>query len=135
MKKEYSVPELESLFEKASIPGLKELSGTYDVLMVSGFFIFLNLLKDQKIIFVNHWGYNLARKTRWGNFFLKEREEALLIDYNVSRNIFTTGIVDYIRRVKENEYLGRFTWTFLGHEFFLGYFFLTKVKQNAAKRL
>lgn len=112
-------------FEEAICPSINEFSGKYQVEMLTGPFVLLNLFQDKKI-FENGTGHNLIGKIKWGHFFLTEDGEKILINYNVKKNIFTKGIGDFIKWLGDDFYLGQFTWTIIGHRFSWGYFSLKK---------
>jgi hypothetical protein len=69
---------------------------------------------------------------KWGDFRLEEMIGSLLINYDVPTNgWFSRRIRDHIRATDDpNVMIGKFHFKIFGRECFLGYFFLTRLKEE-----
>lgn len=116
------------IWETGTVPKVTDLVGEYKVKMLSGPFLWLNILGDVKYFFLKE-GYNtLGGLKDWGYFRLQVDSEKLIINYNMFQNgLIVRDIRDYIRQAKIGKYyIGKFNIVFRGKVKFLGYFTLSK---------
>ncbi|MBU1122497.1 MAG: hypothetical protein ABIH71_00300 [Candidatus Omnitrophota bacterium] len=127
---------LTEIFKTANSPRISDFNGEYFVDMLT-VLPSLRKFSHRKVFYSEDnqvLGYNLLfNKFVWGHFFVEESKELdcpnAIINYDSPRNSFLTNkIRDYVRRVDENTFLGKFTYLVMGRQYFLGYFSLSKAK-------
>jgi len=131
--------KLTEIFKQAETPKISEFRGKYFVDMLTGFPT-LKKFSHRKIFYPESnkvFGHNviLANKI-WGHFFLEEgicekidSLKVVVINYKREKNFFISrGIRDYVRRIEDDLFLGRFNYLLMGKPRFLGYFTLSKTK-------
>jgi len=132
--------ELDKIFLACDQLNTEDFIGEYSVFMLTGYPNFLNFA-HRKIFFLKGdkvYGRNVFLKNiRWANHFLEKAIcekpspiETILINYNTSETAFVfSRIRDYMRKVNDSLYLGRFNYMLGKRELFLGYFSLTKLQE------
>lgn len=138
MKFPKSNDELTEIFRNAAAPSISEFNGEYHVNMLTGLPT-LKRFSHRKVFYRESGktvGYNmLFVKKVWGYFFLedgicKETDslKTTMINYDRGENSFISNrIRDYVRCIEKNNlYIGRFYYLFMGKFHFLGYFSLSK---------
>ena len=128
--------ELQKIWNEAETPIAEDMKGEYQVKMLSGPFLWLNIPGDRKM-FDSGSGFNiLGKKKEWGFFFLEESPGKLVINYNRVPLWHKNGrivrtIRDHIRYApKYGYYIGKFNMVIKGKLRFLGWFTLTKIKEE-----
>jgi len=136
--------ELDSKFIDAEAPEIDELKGIYRVEMLSGNFlmrILMNVLGDTKTFEKKDNGIighnRLAKKINWGYFEVLMANcsvndlglDVVEINYKVEENRLSYVIRDHIRKVEDEEYLGRFNLLIRNKLVFCGYFSLKKIPE------
>jgi len=128
--------ELDAIFRSAPVPSLSEFQGEYFVDMLT-MLPSLRSFSHRKVFRKENGkivGCNiLFTRLALGRFFVEEAlcegfdsSRAVLINYNVPENILFGRVRDYVRRIDEDVYLGRFNILLFGKPHFMGYFTLTR---------
>jgi len=131
--------KLNEMFMNARAPEMSEFHGEYLVDMLTMMPSFRRF-SHRKVFYSengNVAGYNILFNKVWGHFFLEkgvckkpDSLDVVVINYNRSENTFVTKrIRDHVRCFESgNSYIGRFHYLFMGKEYFLGYFSLSKLR-------
>lgn len=123
--------KLAEMFYWAEMPLAREFSGQFYVKMLTGAFPDLSFLDHRKFITEVGSGFNdCSLIGDWGEFLTSPREmedgdPAMMLDYNLETNSrFTRRIRDYVRKLEDGLFLGRFHYRLKGEDRFVGFFAL-----------
>lgn len=114
------------LYNLGATPNIEELPGKYEVKMLGWMKWFP---RNHKFV-TRYIGFNeLCGRMLWGRFIVRDWVfKSLLLDYDVPGNgILSRRIRDYIRKLTDNVYIGKFCYVLFGKPRFLGYFILRRV--------
>lgn len=131
----------DELWKESYSTSIKELQGTFDVKILSGWFKLLGMiyLVWQKII-GNDRGSNLQNKNEVGHFILSEildKDDRICIyfDYNQLENVgFWLNLQDHVRQISKNYFIGQIYLKIRKKYRFMGYFSLLRIETEKNKK-
>ena len=129
--------KLDEFFTKGSEPSMEEFSGEYRVNMLTGMIPNFRWAGHRKRFFKedgNNIGFNIVLfNNEFGHFNVESGQceelgglKVVILNYSNKKNFLTRSVLDKIRKIENELYLGRYYNILDGTLHFKGYFSLVK---------